>query len=304
MKRCDEPQGCPTAGPWPIGISTGSFYTHNLFEILEPIRSRGFRHLEICSHPRHLDYASPDRVQKASVRLQQLGLEPVSFHAPYGEHIDITSSDKTFRKQSIREILLALDAAAVLGAGNFVLHPGPEQGGPAQTVKERTEKLRTSTDSIGIIVEQCLKYGITPVLENMLPSMYVGTAEDLASILDRLGLDQPGVCLDTGHGHLSGGLRCVVDRLWPRLQVLHVHDNGGESDEHLPPGQGSIDWHALLHALLAAGYCGPLLLELQGGGPEDTETMLDRIDTGAEYLHQAGQEVHTAASAQTGGGPA
>ena len=301
MKRPSTTRSYPAVGPWPVGLSTGSFYTRSLFEILEPIRSRGFKHLEVCSHPRHLDYSRPDRVQKASVRLQQLGLEPVSFHAPYGEHIDVTASDKGFRKRSIREILLALDAAAVLGASNFVLHPGPELGDPAHTAKERAEKLRTATDSIGFIAEQCMKYGITPVLENMLPSMYVGTAGDLESILGRLNLEQIGICLDTGHGNLSGGLRRIVDRLGPHLRVLHVHDNKAGSDEHLPPGQGSVDWHGLLRALLAAGYSGPLLMELQGGGPEDTGTMLDRIGAGAEHLLRAWSESAAADAVQAGG---
>ena len=41
---------------WPIGLSTGCFYRHSIFSVLEEIRASGFQSIEVCSFPQHLDY--------------------------------------------------------------------------------------------------------------------------------------------------------------------------------------------------------------------------------------------------------
>ena len=33
--------------------------------------------------------------------------------------------------------------------------------------------------------------------------------------------------------------------LGKRIQEVHLHDNGGERDEHCWPGEGSVDWNAV-----------------------------------------------------------
>src|SRR5438445_398373 len=48
----------------------------------------------------------------------------------------------------------------------------------------------------------------------------------------------------------------------PRLIHTHLHDNHGIRDEHLVPGEGIVDWPALLGVLRRGGYTGARLLEL------------------------------------------
>ena len=43
---------------------------------------------------------------------------------------------------------------------------------------------------------------------------------------------------------------------------VHLHDNDGRSDLHLPPGAGTIDWAAVVLALKDAGYDGTITLEV------------------------------------------
>ena len=40
--------------------------------------------------------------------------------------------------------------------------------------------------------------------------------------------------------------------LGDRIVSMHVHDNHGTKDEHLWPGDGTIDWPAVREALQAA----------------------------------------------------
>lgn len=61
---------------------------------------------------------------------------------------------------------------------------------------------------------------------------------------------QAGALLDTGHAHVNGwDLAQVVQALGARLHACHIHDNDGAGDEHLPVGQGTIDWTAYFAAV-------------------------------------------------------
>ncbi len=78
--------------------------------------------------------------------------------------------------------------------------------------------------------------------------------------IDLIGADPlktgMGVCIDTGHAHramlLDGAP--VVDYLTEFREVtveVHVNDNEGAADLHLPPGEGTIDWHGVIPAIRA-----------------------------------------------------
>jgi sugar phosphate isomerase/epimerase len=69
------------------------------------------------------------------------------------------------------------------------------------------------------------------------------------TLLDISHLDQIGVCLDLGHAHMSSGVAEAIGVLGPRIAQVHVHDNHGLKDEHLWPGDGTIEWPATIGAL-------------------------------------------------------
>jgi sugar phosphate isomerase/epimerase len=72
-----------------------------------------------------------------------------------------------------------------------------------------------------------------------------------------------GLVFDSGHAALGGDPVTVARAMLPRLVHTHLHDNHGRRDEHLPPGDGTLDWPALLGCLTVGGYAGPLLVELR-----------------------------------------
>ena len=87
-------------------------------------------------------------------------------------------------------------------------------------------------------VEICLENGPLPILKQ------VGER-----------FDSIRYCLDTGHAHLDSehSFRQYVDDLAPKTAVLHLTDNYGQIDDHVPPGlQGGMpreDWDYLLEVL-------------------------------------------------------
>ena len=268
---------------WPIGLSTGCFYTEPLIDRLETIRASGFSMIEVVFSSPHLDYKNPARVEEAAARIDTLGMEAYSFHAPFADHIDISSPDAATRQRAFEAILPAIDAAALLGVHYFVIHPGPENS----DIPSREERLLRIENVCGVldrVAARCGEVGIQCVLENKLPHLMFGQSADLLWILACLKGNRVGACLDTGHAHLAGDLFPLVYKMAPYLRLLHVHDNKGHGDDHLPPGDGRIDWTALLKELAAVNFTGALILELAGGAEPDV--VMARARRARSYLRQ------------------
>lgn len=50
------------------------------------------------------------------------------------------------------------------------------------------------------------------------------------------------ICFDSGHKNFITPNLAVLENYGEFVEVLHLHDNHGLSDEHLICGQGTIDW--------------------------------------------------------------
>jgi sugar phosphate isomerase/epimerase len=268
---------------WPIGLSTGCFYRTPLIDCLETIRGSGFSMIEVVFSPPHLDYRNPQAVQEAAARIDALGLEAYSFHAPFADDIDISSLETGCREHALAEILRAVEAAASLGVHYFVIHPGPENG-DIPSREERMLRIENVCSILERVAARCSEVGIQCVLENKLPHLMFGQSADLLWILTCLKGNRVGACLDTGHAHLAGELYPLVHKMAPYLRLLHVHDNKGHGDDHLPPGDGRIDWTALLKELAAVNFTGAFILELAGGGEPDV--IMARARRARSYLRQ------------------
>lgn len=246
---------------WPIGLSTGCFYQSSLLECLEIIRSNGFSMIEVVFSPAHLNYRNIPAVREASRRVETLGMEVYSFHAPFAPEIDISSPSLARRESSLDEIYRAIEAAAILGVHYLVIHPGPEDT-EVPSRKDRIERLENVVSILNRVVQRCREAGIGCILENKLPHLLFGNINDILWILSSLESTHPGACLDTGHAALSGDLSQLVIKLGPYVRMLHAHDNRGQADEHSPPGDGSINWGLLLRELITVHFHGVLILEL------------------------------------------
>ncbi|TDU73355.1 sugar phosphate isomerase/epimerase [Prosthecobacter fusiformis] len=268
---------------WPIGLSTGCFYHRSIFEVLDDIHASGFRQIEICSFPKHLDYHQKDQVREAGERMRALELHPFSFHAPFADHIDITSLHEPTRRGAVNELIVACEAAAVMGARNIVLHPGPErEGRPPE--EEFLQHMNHAAESLNLVARRCTDLGVNLLLENMLPHLLFGHTSDMLYLLGQIRECNVGTCLDTGHANLAGELGSVVHKLSGHLKMLHANDNLGNSDAHLNPGEGRIDWPWLLGELKRNQFKGSLILELAGYHGESIHDTLVRARRAFDYL--------------------
>ena len=120
------------------------------------------------------------------------------------------------------------------------------------------------------LAAEARKAEVMLVLENGRDTLW---ALDLA--LDEIGDDPSktnlGICVDVGHAHLSQDagrqpIQNYLERYRSQLIHVHLHDNLTKEDDHLLPGEGSIDWPDLFRTLGEIGYHGPAVLELHPKG--------------------------------------
>lgn len=100
------------------------------------------------------------------------------------------------------------------------------------------------------------------------------TAADVLDLINSVGSENLGVCLDTGHLHLvrNASQSAFIRAVGSRLKALHIADNDGTSDQHriplfdgFPPfPRRGIDWRDVMQTLAENGYDGPFNFEIPG----------------------------------------
>jgi len=266
----------------PVGLSTGIGYRHPIGEVLEPIARAGFRDVEISTAPQHLELDDARSLEALRDRLAALGLSTRSLHAPFGHDVNLTSPDPGQRREALERLTRAADVLQMLGGGHYVIHPGGED---QRWIWEREARLAHSVEGLTRVWEACRRRGLTLVLETPLPHLLGGQPEDFCWILERVPAEGTGVCLDTSHTSLGGFLFEVIERLGPRIVHVQASDNHGVTDDHLPPGEGGIDWAHVLSALERVGYRGGFMLEVAGNG--DLFGHIARAAASARWLERA-----------------
>lgn len=103
-------------------------------------------------------------------------------------------------------------------------------------------------------------------LENLGKTSVTKNADDLLYLIDRIGSDRFGICLDTGHLNLADkDQRTFILKAGDKLKALHIADNHGELDDHLMPfNGGEIDFTEVVKALKEIHYQGIFNLEIPG----------------------------------------
>jgi len=88
--------------------------------------------------------------------------------------------------------------------------------------------------------------GVRVVLENTAER----SPDTLARLLDAVNDTSLGICLDVGHANYASDFKPCdwVQPLSRWLRHIHLHDNNGREDEHLPVGKGNIDFQKLFSA--------------------------------------------------------
>jgi len=266
-----------------VGLSTGCFYRSDIFNNIEKITNAGFTILEISSSASHIDIYNLKQIQELMKYLKSKKVDAYSFHAPFAKNIDITSPDPDERKYSHETILQSLKAASVLKVQNFVLHPWPEKEFPTHSPEKKVRK-NNANEFIRILAQKCMDNNITLALENMQPQLLISPMKDLFWIKKETEIPDVAACFDTGHAFLTKSFSIALHELAGHIEMVHVSDNWGQKDDHLPPGKGAIDWRRFIADLLRTGFKGSFIIELDDKEGADPASVIRDAAEGKEYL--------------------
>ncbi|TDC53428.1 sugar phosphate isomerase/epimerase [Jiangella ureilytica] len=153
-----------------------------------------------------------------------------------------------------------VDVAATVGA--------PAIAGPAyasvgrtwrMTPSERADRYAELRDGLGPVVEHARAAGVTVAVEplNRYETSLINTVDQALEAIEGLPADGIGLALDVYHMNIeeqsvTGAIARAAGRI-AHVQVC-ANDRGA-------PGADHLDWPAILAALDAAGYTGPLVIE-------------------------------------------
>ncbi len=242
---------------WRLAASTGCCTDQPVLNTLDGLGAAGVSAVELGTPPRHFDPWRHEQVLAVRERLRELAIEPIAIHAPFGGLLDLTDPNPHHRHAAIGAILTAASALREVGGSRVVVHASdaPRDG---QNVGER---LAFGVDALRVLARACAHMGMTLLIETPLPHLIGGHPEEFASIVAPLDRSI-GVCFDTSHATLGHHWDRFIELVGDRLVHVHANDHRGRFDDHLPPGEGVIDWRHIRETLVQVGFDGWVVLEL------------------------------------------
>ena len=238
------------------------YFNYPLQEAIRRLHQHGYQGIEVWggrphAYRRDLD----DELDEIIALLDRLEMAVPNFiPAQFRYPSILCSPNEAVRRDSVRYIQDAIDTARRLGATYVSLCPGMtifgqglEQGW-AQLRRSFTELLDyTAGTDVVLLIEPAHKAESTLIL----------TTKDGQRMIEEIGSKRMGILLDTGHAHLNGeDLAQVVAGLKGVPLHIHIDDNHGDSDAHLIPGKGDVDFAPFVQALKEIGYQGFVSAEL------------------------------------------
>ena len=254
-------------------ISTHVYVRERLHSgLLDGLLHAGAEAIEIFGARGHFDYANRrSHVREIGDWFREKGVPLNSIHSPmYSDYewgrrgsppVNIAALDKRTRIESMDEVKRAIEVAEQIPFRFLVQHLGV--GGEDWDPK-KAEAAMTSIEHLKAFAKPL---GVTLLLENIPNEL--STPERLVEFIHLAHFTDVGVCFDVGHAHIMGGVAPAFHTLKPLIRSTHVHDNAAVSDDHLWPGDGTVNWEETMNLLRTAPQVPPLLLEIKGEGKTD-----------------------------------
>lgn len=282
-----------------LGYGTNGLTDLRLDDALGLLADLGYDGVGLTLDHMHLDPLAPDlaaRTRHVAHRLTELGLgvtvetgaryvlDPRRKHGP-----SLLDPDPEARAARTALLVRAVDVAADLGA--HAVHCFSGITPPGTTTDTAWQRL---TDALAPVLDTATRAKIPLAIEPE-PGHLLATLADFHHLRTLLGDPEPlGITLDIGHCQClepAPPVDCVKAAA-PWLRHVQIEDMRRGVHEHLPFGDGEIDFPPVLEALAATGYGGLTVVELprhSHAGPELARTSL-------EFLRQAAGATNGAAA--------
>ena len=220
---------------------------------------------EIYFSAQVLDDINLEEVKGLAERLKENGI-PITFHGPFKDLLP-GAEDRKVRRASMERIEGAIRLAEFFSPKVIVCHTGLIERVNPSNLNGWVER---SWESWGPLVELAEGLNTTIAIENV----YEAAPEPIERLIAALNSPHVGFCLDIGHLNVWSQvpLEDWFQSLGRHIKEVHLHDNRGREDEHLPMGLGEIDYNPLFSLLKKIG--GRPLFTIEPIRREDLEPAL------------------------------
>jgi len=160
----------------------------------------------------------------------------------HGPFIDLNpgSSDNKIRRLCLERFLSTIELCSRFDSQSMVLHSHFE---PIFYGRHFKEWLKNAEEVLGPLSTEAEKRGISIYIENSID-------EDTTAVLTILeSFPLFGACFDVAHHNVfnpKGWADALKEYPKGSIKEIHLSDNNGDRDSHLPLGEGSIDLEAFL----------------------------------------------------------
>jgi sugar phosphate isomerase/epimerase len=175
------------------------------------------------------------------------------------------SSHEKVREGWVQEGKDMISTASHLGISLLNFHFYSRLGSVGRTENSREVFIQNFTNSMLELGRFASQNGITLMLENV-PSEEGHPLESLACFSQVMSaVPELKFHFDIAHAFIENrmkGVKEYLDAFGDRLAHIHMHDNHGKVDEHLPLGRGKIDVRKVVRLLRDYGYDKTITFEV------------------------------------------
>ena len=229
-------------------------------ELFRSFRDAGIYTMEIsnCSEGYDdIDFAEVKRLA------DEYGITLWSFHLPFKIHNGISHdiANPELHREAVEDHKRHIRIGTEIGIKNFVIHTS----GPKVPESERSLWMQTCKDNLRILAEYAAQFGAVIAVENMTHQCLGNTIAEF----EELVFSHPALraCFDINHLLYESPAE-LIRRMKGRLVTTHVSDCDLEVEQHKLPGEGKIDFGAVVNALKEIGYTGPWIYEVSYKCPQ------------------------------------
>lgn len=222
---------------------------------------------EIALKGSDLDQIDLARIDLTAQQLAEADIRP-TIHAPFLD-LNPGALDSLVRRITFQRLLQSLRIADRLHARLVVVHPGFDHWRyPGMEIPW--------LDNAREFFIQLLNKTAASECRLAIENIYETRPATLVQLVSSVDSPRFGHCFDVGHWHLFGqeSMTAWLRAISPQIFHLHLHDNQGVADDHLPVGDGKIDFPLLFNTISQLTPFPSVTLEAHQ--PEDLRRSLRR----------------------------
>ena len=245
-----------------IGASTILYRDRPLnWTLFDEFKQAGIESLELTDYHPEFSYTDDAGFMALELAMRDLSLHLNSLHIhleQFDSDFDLATLDTAQQEKTLTAYQQAVDVMEILEGGILVTHhiQIPEPDAP-----RHEEKRSVFLANLRTVAQYAAPKDVSFALENT-PHGYTREPTRLVQLIADVDEPNVGICIDVGHRNIVGDPVEALRISGKYLITLHLHDNHGEQDEHLPPERGNIDWNGVVETLGEIDYQGVFMHEL------------------------------------------